>query len=85
MDSSTEQPQSKIKWHLRPVAVIIAILCVGPLALPVVWLSPAFKKIHKILITITLLIITLWLVKTLMELGTIFLEQMRDLQQILNP
>ena len=75
--------QSQIKWHLRPAAVITAILLLGPLALPLVWASPAFKKIHKIVITILVAFLTVWLVIASVRLCSIVFERMRELQELM--
>lgn len=49
------------KWYFKTSALIIAILCVGPLALPLVWFNKNFKISIKILITVTVLILTYYL------------------------
>ena len=42
-------------------ALIIAFLCVGPFALPLVWLNPNFSQRKKIVISIITAIITWYL------------------------
>ena len=80
-----EKGQSQIKWYFKPVVVIIAIFCVGgPFALPLLWLSPAFKKSHKIVITILVVGLTLWLVKATINLYGLVSKQMQTLQDLLN-
>ena len=45
------------KWYFKTHAFIVAFLCVGPLALPLVWINPRYKRSKKIFITaITLLV-----------------------------
>ncbi len=56
-----EKPK-QIKWYFRTSVLIIAILSVGPLALPLLWLNPRFSKISKIIITIAVLILTYYLI-----------------------
>ena len=73
----------QIKWYHKPVTVIIAILCIGPFALPLLWLSPAFKKNHKIIITILLLVLTISRVKTSVVLYMMLLERIKELQEML--
>jgi uncharacterized membrane protein YhaH (DUF805 family) len=72
-----------IKWYLKPVAVIVAILALGPLALPLVWLSPAFKRWHKVVMTILIILVTAWLVKGSMDLYKVFSQEMKDLQDVM--
>ena len=40
------------KWYFRTYAFVMAFLCVGPVALPLVWINPRYKRSKKILITI---------------------------------
>ena len=79
-----EQARPQIKWHLRPIAVIIALLCAGALALPLLWLSPAFKKGQKIVLTVIVMFITIWLFKVSVDLYYILLKELQALQNILN-
>lgn len=70
----------KVKWYYRPVWIFVAILAVGPLAIPLVWLSPTMKRWHKILIIIAVLLITVWLVKAMMDIFREVMKQVADLQ-----
>ena len=78
-----EQTKPKIKWCYKPVVVIVALLCVGPFALPLLWSSPAFKKNHKILITVLLVVLTVLLARATVVVYKTFLNQMLELQGIL--
>jgi len=83
MNNPEIRKQSQIKWHLRPAAVITAILLLGPFALPMVWLSPAFKKIHKIVITIIIIFLTVWLAMASVKLYSLLLQRVRELQELM--
>jgi len=72
-----------VKWYLRPVAVIVAILCAGPFALPLAWVSPAFSKKIKIAITAIVIILTVWILKFSVDLYNILLREIRELQKIM--
>lgn len=39
------------KWYFKTPLLITAFVCVGPLALPLVWLNPRFSRKRKIVIT----------------------------------
>jgi hypothetical protein len=55
-----EKPaKPKTKWYHQTHVVIVAILCVGPLALPMVWLNPKFKPVTKTIFTIVIIALTL--------------------------
>lgn len=80
----TDKPNSaKIKWFLKPASVIVAILIVGPFALPLVWISPAFKKLAKVVITILVILISIWLVRTSADIYKLFVTEMQSLKATL--
>ena len=72
----------KVKWYLKPLAVFIAILAAGPFALPLVWMSPSFKRWHKIVITAALVVLTVWLIKSSVELFRILLKELKSLSDM---
>ena len=45
------------KWYFKTHAFVVAFLCVGPLALPLVWINPRYKKSKKIFITLLTLLV----------------------------
>jgi hypothetical protein len=45
----------KTKWYFLTSAVVIAILCIGPLALPLVWFNPRYKLATKLVVTIVVI------------------------------
>lgn len=45
-------------WYFRPPMIVIALLSVGPLALPMVWWHPRLKLVWKILISVVITAIT---------------------------
>ena len=49
---------SKEKWYCRTGMLIIAFLCVGPFALPLVWINPKFSQAKKIVVSIIMLAVT---------------------------
>ena len=60
LDGSTRtvlRPQVK-KWYFATPSVVIALACVGPLALPLVWLNPRYKLAVKLIITAIVFVVT---------------------------
>ena len=57
-----EKPQSK--WYFKTSVFVIAFLCVGPLALPLLWFNPRFNLKIKIVISVIFIILSyfLWIV-----------------------
>jgi predicted nucleic acid-binding Zn ribbon protein len=54
----TPKAQGHLKfWHL-----VIAFLCVGPFALPLLWTNPGISQTKKIVITVVVIVFTFALV-----------------------
>ena len=49
------------KWYFRTYAYIIAFLCIGPFALPLVWINPRYNTAKKVTITIVTLVVSYFL------------------------
>ena len=74
--------ENKVKWYLRPLVIFIILIAAGPFALGLVWKSPSFKKWHKIVITVLVLVLTLWLIKSSFELYQLLLKELKSLAEI---
>lgn len=60
------------KWYFKTYWLVIAFLCVGPLALPMLWLNPRFSRKRKIVVSIIIVILSYYLtVVTVNSLKTI--------------
>lgn len=66
------EAKPQVKWYFRPSSIIIAFLCVGPLALPLVWFNPRLSQKAKIIISTVVLILTYYL-------GTLFINALKSL------
>ena len=53
------------KWYFKTSIVVIALLSVGPLALPLLWWNPRYKRLTKIIWTLLVLVLTYALGKML--------------------
>lgn len=78
-----DRKKNEIKWYLKKGWIIAALLCVGPLALPLVWMSPALNKTHKILITIIVIPLTIWFMKASYDVYNILLQEIKEIQRVL--
>jgi len=58
--SQPRATEEKVQWYLRKTFIIIAVCCVGPLALPLIWLRPQTTRAWKIGLTIIILLLC-WL------------------------
>lgn len=57
-----QRGQAEVKWYHSDIFVVIAILCLGPLALRLVWTNPRYKPIVKWLITVVIIILTVFVI-----------------------
>ena len=50
----------KIQWYFRKSVIVIAVCCVGPLALPLIWWRPETTRAWKFGLTIGIIVLS-WL------------------------
>ena len=51
----------KTKWYFNTSSIVVAILCVGPFALPLVLFNPKYKTTTKIIVTVVVIVLTILL------------------------
>jgi O-antigen/teichoic acid export membrane protein len=74
----------KAKWYLKPVSVILSLFFIlGPLGLPLLYRSPYFSKRTKVILTIAVIIYTIYLIFVSLELGIQLYKRFEELQEIL--
>ena len=61
LDGSTRPVRKRRpkKWYFATPSVVIALLCLGPLALPLVWFNPRYNLVIKALVTVLVLAVTI--------------------------
>ena len=52
------KPRPK-KWYFATGTIVLALLCLGPIALPLVWINPRFKILTRAIITVIVLVVTI--------------------------
>jgi uncharacterized membrane protein YvbJ len=67
------KPQ-ETKWYFKTYGIVTAFLCVGPLALPLVWLNPRFSQKTKLILTIIIIILSYYL-------GLMLINSLRSLKR----
>ena len=65
--SSLRLPPGKLAWYLRTPFIVFAVCCVGPLAIPLIWLRPKTSPAWKIGLTVGILVFTWVLWQATME------------------
>ncbi len=56
--SSMLTPAPQEKWYFKSSTMLIAFLCVGPFALPLIWFHPRMSKQYKIIVSIVILVLS---------------------------
>lgn len=59
--------EKKLPWYFRKTFIIIAVCCVGPFALPLIWLRPNTHLAWKIGLTLLILAVTWWVIVTVLH------------------
>jgi predicted nucleic acid-binding Zn ribbon protein len=54
----TKPGRTQTKWYFSTHVVVIALLCAGPFALPLVWFNPRWNMPTKIVLTVVVVLIT---------------------------
>ncbi len=74
--------QSKGKWYQSSASIVVSFLCIGPLALPLVWFNPRFNRVTKIVITVLMLAVTYALSVFLVQSVQKIMEQYKQLAAV---
>ena len=69
----------KTKWYFSTSVVVIALLCLGPLALPMVWFHPRYKIITKLIVTVIVIALTILFSYLVCYIYSNFMEQIEAL------
>ncbi len=74
------QPHQKpARWYFSTSTLIMAVLCMGPLALPLVWMNPRYKAVTKVVITMAIVILTILLCQAAMNTYRNLMDQIKAL------
>jgi hypothetical protein len=74
--------EEKIPWYFRKSFIIIAVGCVGPLALPLIWWHPKTTRAWKIGLTIGILVLSWILFQATIESIYKFKEYYKLIQEL---
>ncbi len=69
LDASISQrfEEEACPWYFRKIFIIVALLSVGPLALPLIWMRPQTSLAWKIGLTVAILVLSWILLQTTVE------------------
>ena len=51
----------KTKWYQSTATIVIGLIVAGPFALPLVWRNPKYSVITKVIITVAVIAVTVWI------------------------
>jgi lipopolysaccharide export LptBFGC system permease protein LptF len=71
--------KSASKWYFSTPFVVIALLCVGPLALSLVWFHPRYKVLTKVIVTILVIVFTFLLGYSIILIYSRILDSIREM------
>ena len=69
LDGTTRLPavKEKLPWLFRTSTIVIAVCCVGPLALPLIWWRPKLRIVWKIVWTVVVFVLSWVLYQTTLQ------------------
>jgi hypothetical protein len=73
----------KTPWYFRTSSIVIAFLCVGPFALPMIWWHPRLKAVWKIVLTIAILASTWFAIVATRKALVLIKQNLQQMQQLL--
>ena len=73
----------KKKWFYNAWIIAVAFLCFGPLALPLVWYRPRTKLYLKVLISVVVIILTVWMMQKMLKVLENVLLYYKELADVL--
>ena len=64
------------KWYYATGTIVVALLCLGPIALPLVWLNRRYKPLTKVIITVIVLVVTVLCMYLVAQIYQGFIDQL---------
>ena len=62
-----EEKPKETKWYFKTSWIVTALLCVGPLALPLIWFNPRLSQKTKMIVTLATVIVSWYIGILLMD------------------
>jgi hypothetical protein len=82
LDESHHPSESgaKAPWYFRTSSIVIAVLCVGPFALPLIWWRPKTSLAWKISLTIGIAVLSWFIFQATMK----SIESLKEAFELIN-
>ena len=68
------EKKETVKWYFKTNLLVMAFLCLGPFALPFLWLNPRFSRSRKIAVTVVVIVLSYYL-------GMVITNSLRSISQ----
>ena len=75
--SNERQP---VPWYFTSGSILGSLLCVGPLALPLIWFHPQYSTRKKVALTLLIAVLTLAIAATMTYLITNVITELKALK-----
>ena len=72
-------PKAGGKWYQSTAAIVLAMLTLGPLALPLVWKNPRYSLLVKTIITAAMIVLTILLCYAMVGMYQYLMNQIQSL------
>jgi len=76
-----KKPQKK--WYFKPHWFVVGLLTVGPFALPLLWMNPAYSRRTKIIVSVVVLVASYYLMILFTRSVTSTLQYYRELFELM--
>ena len=67
------------KWYYANATLVLAVLCIGPFALPLAWVNPRYTLVKKLLITVAVTVLTIVLAYAMTAMYKNLMDQIQAL------
>ena len=72
-------PKPGGKWHQSTAATVLALLTLGPLALPMLWTNPRYSLVVKVVVTVVIIVLTILLCLAVVWMYRYVINQVQSL------
>jgi hypothetical protein len=79
MSPQQASPRGTTKWYYANSTLLVAVLCLGPFALPLAWANPRYKLATKVLITVAVIVLTIALAYAMTSMYKNLMDQIQAL------
>ncbi len=79
MSRPQASPRGTTKWYYANSTLLVAVLCLGPFALPLAWVNPRYTLVTKALITVAVIVLTIVLAYAMTSMYKNLMDQIQAL------